>query len=453
MMNWTASSAIYALALAERERRRRQRTIAADVIEWAAHEVTIVHPQRGRVAFVPYPYQRAFLACDAPRRIVLKARQVGFSQIFAVEALHTAITQSESMILFVSRNQDLAINLLRYCYQAYSGLRNPPPLTKENESEIGFANGSRIKSLPANRSTGRGFAARDVYLDEFAYAEYAEDIYQSISPAISQGGRLTIGSTPNGSGNLFHALYLSGDNFTRFCVPWHHCPAYYTPAEQATAVALDQSNWYLRERPKYTHTQWASEFGCDFVSSGLNLFRLTDIDAAALGALGEQAPRLGRRYCTTVDLGRRHDATVINTFDVTEMPYTRVAFERLEHIPYPLIQQRVEQQARTYPGDLWVESNGIGDPFIENLNVPALPFLTTARSKLQALQALQLLFEQGSIKAQWDNRERTALIAAAWDEPHTADEVMSLAIFASAMQAPQGWNAQALGSLSSGRRV
>ena len=71
---------------------------------------------------------------------------------------------------------------------------------------MGFANGSRIKSIPANRSTGRGFTATDVYLDEFAYAEYAADIYQSISPTVAQGGRLTVGSTPNGVGNLFHEL-------------------------------------------------------------------------------------------------------------------------------------------------------------------------------------------------------------------------------------------------------
>ncbi len=435
-------------------RRRAGRVTIPDLspVDWSTHEATIVHPQRGRIAFAPYPYQRTFLESIAPRRIILKARQIGISQVFAVEALHTAITQPEAMILLVSRNQDLAINLLRYCYQAYNGLRTAPPLTKENESEIGFANGSRIKSLPANRSTGRGFAARDVYLDEFAYAAYAEDIYQSIGPAISQGGRLTIGSTPNGSGNLFHQLYMSDTSFERLTIPWHQCPTYYTPEEQAIGVPREQSAWYLRERPKYTASQWAAEYDCDFIGSGLALFTLADIDAARYDT-AEQEPLFGHRYLTSVDVGRRHDATVINTFDITGWPYSRVAFERLERIPYPRIQQRVEARARRYPGDLWIESNGIGDPFIENLNVPALPFLTTARSKVQALQALQLLFEQRSILAAWDDRERAALIGCSWDDEHTADEVMSLAIFASAMQGPQGWSQDALGALSSGRRV
>lgn len=130
-----------------------------DPATWAAAQATIVHPTRGRIPFAPYAYQRAFLeAHAAPRRIVLKARQVGLSQVIALEALYAAIHQPESMILLVSRSQDLAINLLRSCYQTYSALRSPPSLTKENEGELGLANGSHIKSIPANRSTGMLFS-------------------------------------------------------------------------------------------------------------------------------------------------------------------------------------------------------------------------------------------------------------------------------------------------------
>lgn len=426
-------------AAAELELRRRGQVrgnrsrSATSPLEWAEHQATIVHPARGRIAFVPYPYQRDFLTCVARRRLIVKARQIGFSQTFALEALHTAIHQAESTILLVSRSQDMAVNLLRYCYQAYPNLREAPALVKSNESELGVDNGSRIKSIPANRSTGRGFAATDVYLDEFAYADYAQDIYQSIGPAISQGGRLTIGSTPNGTGNLFHDLYMSGDGFTRFTVPWHHCPAYYTDAERVAGITPNQCAWYLQERPKYTASQWAAEYECDFAGSGMGLFRVEDIDTAGKDAPKEQVAISGHQYITTVDVGRRRDATVINTFDVTQLPYTRVAFERLERVPYPYIQERIAIRARTYPGQAHVESNGVGDPLIENMSVPVTPFLTTAKSKVQALQALQLLFEQHEIKAEWDSRERAALINCAWDEDHTPDEVMSLAIFASVL--------------------
>lgn len=405
-------------------------------IEWAEEQATIVHPSRGRVPFVPYPYQRAFLAGYAtPRRIVLKARQIGFSQVFALEALYAAIHEPESTILLVSRSQDLAVNLLRYCYQAYLNLVTAPPLKKQNESEMGFVNGSRIKSIPANRSTGRGFAASRVYLDEFGYADYAEDIYQSISPAISQGGALVIGSTPNGTGNLFHGLFLTGEGFERMTVPWYQCPAYYTDSERAAGLAPDQSAWYQKERPNYTAQQWAAEYECDFVGSGVTVFDQGAIERAEQGAIGMQPPRPGRMYVNCVDVGRRQDPTVINTIDVTEEPYQRVAHERLERAPYPIIQQKIEERVRAYPGRSLVESNGIGDVVIENLDVIVTPFVTTARSKVQAIQGLQLLLEHGRLKAQWTPQERKELSTYQWDDGNlTQDCVMSLAIGAAAVQ-------------------
>lgn len=260
-------------AMREQKRRRQNAPTQVSALEWVSEHATIVHPSRGRICFTPYPYQAAFLTShDAPRRLILKARQIGFSQVFALEALYDAITTPESTILLVSRSQDLAVNLLRYCYLTYNNLDEAPDLRKANEGEMGFANGSRIKSIPANRSTGRGFAATSVYLDEFAYADYAEDIYQSVSPTVSQGGRLTIGSTPNGEQNLFARLFGEANDFEKMVCPWWQCPAYWTADEQAAGIPKEQAAWYLTERPKYTDQQWASEYDCDFVVSAPERF-------------------------------------------------------------------------------------------------------------------------------------------------------------------------------------
>lgn len=415
-----------------------------DALTWAREQAQIVHPTRGRIAFSPYPYQEESLnTCMEPRRLVLKARQIGYSQIFALEALYKAIAYPESTILLVSRSQDLAVNLLRSCYQTYNGLKDAPPLTKENESEMGLANGSRVKSIPANRSTGRGFAASHIYLDEFAFAAYADDIYQSVSPAVSQGGTLTIGSTPLGNTNLFYTLWATGAGFVRQRVPWYRCPAYNPDGyaindDQESKAAGEAGAWYARERPKYyTSQQWASEFECDFVGSGDAVFQVADLDRALDGALGEQPPvPRGRVYLTTVDVGRRRNATVINVFDPMEWPYQRVYHERLEGLPYPVIQNTIAAIVTRYPGLLFIESNGIGDPLIENLSVPAERFLTTQRSKVQAIQALQWLLESGGIKAQWTDQERRELTLYAWnDRGLTQDCVMSLAIGAAVLAA------------------
>lgn len=406
-----------------------------DPVAWAEQYATIVHPTRGRIAFAPYAYQRAFLdGYSAPRRIVVKARQIGFSQVFAIESLYAAIHEAETTILLVSRSQDLAVNLLRYCYLTHANLRHAPALVKENESEMGLANGSRIKSIPANRSTGRGFAARRVYLDEFAYADYAEQIYQSIVPTLAQGGSLVIGSTPNGIGNLFHSLYMAGEGFARQSVPWHHCPAYYTDAERAGGIAPEESAWYIQERPAFPAQAWAAEYECDFSGSGAAVFDAADLDRAEQGAIGDQPPIAGHLYVNVADIGRRNDPTVINTIDMTAEPFQRVCHERIERAPYPIIQQRLEARARAYPGLNMVESNGIGDPVIENTDARIQPFVTSAKSKVNAIQALQLLLEHDRFKARWTAQERRELIGYQWDDKALVQDcVMSLAIGAIAI--------------------
>jgi hypothetical protein len=268
-----------------------------------------------------------------------------------------------------------------------------------------------------------------VYLDEFAYADYADHIYQSIVPTLAGGGSLIIGSTPNGTQNLFHTLYTSGDNFQRMSVPWHACPAYYTPEERDAGIAPEESAWYQRERPAFPSQAWAAEYDCDFTGSGVQVFDPASLDRAELDAWGDSPAIPNHYYLTSADIGRRADATVINTFDMTVEPYQRVCHERIERAPYPLIQQALERRAQAYPGVLVVESNGIGDPVIENLNCYAQPFTTSARSKVQAIQSLQLLLEHDRLKARWTPQERRELIGYQWDDKSLVQDcVMALAI-------------------------
>jgi hypothetical protein len=68
---------------------------------------------------------------------------------------------------------------------------------------------------------------------------------------------------------------------------------------------------------------------------------------------------------------------------------------------------------------------------MEFLYSPSHPFVTSARTKTQAVQALQLLLENGDIKAQWTEQERKELLGYQWnDAALQQDCVMSLAIAA-----------------------
>ncbi len=391
--------------------------LANSPLYWACEKATIIHPARGRIGFNPYPFQIRFLQDRSRRRLIVKARQIGMSQAVALEAAHKAAHVPDSTILLVSRNEKLAANLLGYCSTAIAGIRDEvPELVRQSQSELQFTNGSRILSLPANQSTGRGFAAGDAYLDEYAFQLYAEDIYNAISPALSHGGRLTVLSSPNGRANHFFQLWagIEGGDWSRHEIKWTECPPY------------DEA-WYAEMRPQFTAQRWASEFDCDFTASGQAVFRDEDIRRCADGWEGLQAAESGHHYITAWDIGRRADATVGVTLDVTVEPWQLVAYERLLGVPYPAIQRRIEQRHHDYPGEHWIESNGVGDPVMENLNVNVEPFTTTRKSKADAITALALSHEQSKLKHgvkqlavecqlyQWDDKDliQDSVMAAA----------------------------------------
>lgn len=402
---------------------------AMQPLKWAAEFTRVPHPSKGLMRFVPYPYQEDFLLDRSPARIVLKSRQVGMSQAVALEALHRAAYQESRTILMVSKDLDAATNMLRYVKATLPVAEPLVVATKENETELVLSNHSRIKSVSASPRTGRSFAASHVYLDEFAFQQHALEIYQSVSPTISRGGTITVLSTPYGERNPFSMLWSGqigeAGAWSRHVIPWWRCPEFCPPEWQHDR---EHAPWYLAERPKYTAQQWASEYDCDFEKSGAAPFRTEDIEAAAAGWSGLCEPEPIRRYVTAWDIGRRQDATVGITLDITRPVHHVVAFDRFERMPFPRIQAEIEKRAARYAGATWVESNGIGDPVIENLDVRVRPFVTTAKSKVQALTALIKAHEDHTLKYAVP-RLRQEMLAYQWDDDDIVQDcVMAAAI-------------------------
>lgn len=243
------------------------------------------HPTKGQIPFELYPYQRALLDSAASQRLVLKARQVGVSQLIAGEALWLATHQPGATVLFVSRNLSAAQHLQRLVCQLLEQEIPLSPVVRRNEAEVILANGSTLRSLPASEDTGRTFAATAVYLDEFAHMPWADRIYQAVAPCAARGGRVTVISTPFGKTNAFYRLWqeslLGARDFRHFRVHWSDCPDYnpdgwtITDLEERRRVG-EQGEWYRRERPRFTDEQWAQEYECDFTGSSALVYREFD---------------------------------------------------------------------------------------------------------------------------------------------------------------------------------
>jgi hypothetical protein len=69
----------------------------------------------------------------------------------------------------------------------------------------------------------------------------------------------------------------------------------------------------------------------------------------------------GRHYLTAVDWAKHRDQTIITTFDTTEHPWRCVAWQKVQHLPWPLLVGKAVQQWRVY-GDRFVhDRTGVGE--------------------------------------------------------------------------------------------
>ncbi len=323
--------------------------------------------------------------------MILKARQTGISQTVAIEARHEAEYMPGSTILVISRTEKLAGDLVRYA-RGSAPERRGNRIVRDSVLGLQFENGSRIIAEAATKSAGRGYAATSVYLDEFAFHEYDAEVFRAVQPTVSTGGRITVLSTPNGRANLFYLMW-SGQMgvWSKHLIHWRDCPAY------------DEA-WYARMHPTYTRRDWASEYECDFVESGGGVFPSELCERVYVGGGGLPNGDPGswvmvEGSTTYWDLGARQDATVGVTVAPVAGKLPIVAFARYEAPnEWPDMERAIAERCALYPdGRHFVESNGIGDPFISHLREQGLPieeFLVTHRSKQDIIRALVLASEQ-----------------------------------------------------------
>jgi hypothetical protein len=392
---------------------------SSSALAWAEQNATIVLPGRGRVPFEPYTYQAAYLEDTNRRRLILKARQVGMSNVIAIEALYKALTTPDRQILMISKGGLYAQQLITYCRHTLGGLRHQPEIAQENLTTLAFANGSRIVSLSASPKTGRGFPASDLYLDEFAFALYDQMIYESAVPALAPDGVL---STPNGRGNMYFRLWsgLEGGEWSRHTIHWSDCPRY------------DEA-WAETQRRNMTRQSFAQEYDCDFVASGDAVFAPDDLVKARQD--WNPSPIGCDRIINAWDIGRRQDHTVGISIGLRDDIWHEVAYDRLL-VPYPVVQSSIDARHLDLGGTTYVESNGVGDPVIENLAVDVEPFTTSVRTKTQAIQALQLLLQQGRFKYGSEQLDRELGLYQWDDKALVQDSVMAAAIASAAAQQP-----------------
>lgn len=255
------------------------------------------------------PYQQRWIEDRSILKIVLKARQIGYSFALSLEGVLTAIEESCN-VMFLSASLRQSRELME---KVYTHLRALNMLTgeliakaRENAEECAIqvaGHRSRIISLPANPDTVRGFSGH-IFLDEFAFHRDDRAIWAAMIPTITRGFKVRIASTPNGKQNLFYELWTHGEDWSR-----HRVDIYQAVAD---GLAVDVES--LRRAVGDPDT-WAQEFECAFIDEATAYLTYDLINACEdpeAGRSGDPATLRGEGpLYLGVDIGRKRDLTVM----------------------------------------------------------------------------------------------------------------------------------------------
>ena len=303
------------------------------------------------------PYQRGWLLDRSRFKIALKARQIGFSFIIALEGLLEAIEKKQN-IIYLSASERQSNELLEKVIMHARALGHGAgeAIVSQNRSECKLENGSKILSLPANPDTVRGFTG-SVFLDEFAFHRDGPRIFQAIMPTVTRDeNRLRIVSTPAGDQGMFYRLWTADNEFSK------HQVDIYQAISEGLKIDLDT----LRRVTPDPDT-FAQEFACKFLSDRESYFSLPLI-YSCVEEEGETADWGGKVYMG-VDVGRKRDRTVLITLHkVGDVLYAR-PIEVLEKATFQAQEDYISGCIeRLAPHRLCIDATGMGMQLAENLS-------------------------------------------------------------------------------------
>lgn len=337
-----------------------------------------------------YEYQKEFLRSNSAFRIVLKARQIGFSYVSGADALIGALAGRDQ--LFLSASEEQALILMRYL--RFWAERFGVTFKKDAEHEIELENGARIKSFAHNFRTVQGFTG-DIWMDEFAWYPNQKKIWHAFVPSIGAiKGRLTILSTPFEEHSLFHEIYsdeIKYKVFERFCVSIY----------DAMAGGLDFDLQTMRSL--FDADTWASAYECQFVDDesafmSINLIK-SCVDDSLKNALASSKSALLCGY----DIGRVNDRSALACVDKSGDNFTLSYLQIYAKASFKEQENILSSHLRTYPwATINMDKTGIGLNLTETMKnkfgsrVNGVYF--TAPIKEEMALNLKKIFEDGRIK-------------------------------------------------------
>ena len=309
--------------------------------------VRIQHPTRGLIPFELYDYQEDLLESYREQRfnVILKARQLGISEVTASYAAWLMLFHRDKNILVMATKQLTATNIIRKVQVA---LKKIPKwlmlshITTDNKLSIELSNGSRIKAIASSDDAGRSEALSLLIVDEAAHIPNLDDLWTGLLPTVTAGGNIIMLSTPNGVGNLFHKVWQDSETEQNDFYPtklmwWRHPERIEDLDDDPNRPGFKTSSWYRKEikSSNMSARDVAQELDCNFNASGdtvLSSQALEWMESECVqdpiskehddrGLFVWHEPATGRRYCISADVARGDgkDFSAFHVWDVDSM--------------------------------------------------------------------------------------------------------------------------------------
>jgi phage FluMu gp28-like protein len=341
--------------------------------------------------YAPRRYQANRLASESRFNLDLWSRQTGKSQTNAQDAVHLAAETGESVMclsasLDLTRELMVKVALYAEVVCGIAGEIQRALLNGELDETLYVdeqgvritqtvvtlpgAGGARVIGRPANPRTARGFSMH-VKLDEFGMHRDQDEIWAAAFPSITSREvlRLDVSSTPGlRTDDKFAALVRDAQNGTSDFVLRR------VTIHDAIRDGLKVDPEKLR-RNLGDDDRWRREYLCEFVDEAgafltYDLIRACEHEGISLELPPDTAdwdakgltwdPAAGDLYLG-VDIGRKHDLTVLWLLQmVGDVAWTR-AVVRLRNVPFALQQEIGSRILRHLPvRRACVDATGIG---------------------------------------------------------------------------------------------
>lgn len=370
-----------------------------DPCRFIRKHVRIRHPQRGLIPFDMYSYQETLVRDYIEHRfnVVLKARQLGISEITASFAAWLMLFHRDKSVLVMASKAETAKNIIRKVKTALKKLPGWLMLAEivtDNKLSIELSNGSIIKATATSEDAGRSEALSLLIIDEAAFVPRFAELWTGLYPTVQAGGRVIVISTPNGVGNKFHKIYADAeDGANEFhstkLLWWVHPERIADLEDDPDRPGFKTSSWFRNEirSANMSPREVAQELEANFNASGETVVAGDGIRWIEESCLLEPIARRhwdrnvyvwsehvpGRRYLVSGDVARGdgRDYSAAHVFDVETMEQVAEYYGRIKPDEFARVVCDLGEAYGDAP--LFVENNSIGLACLEHVKLFGYP--------------------------------------------------------------------------------